>query len=132
MGLFYRFAAYALAGLFRPRCSPGCYGVLPRLTPPPAALLVQPPADFPQTQPRRGQELGPADRCLLFPVGHQFLVVLWVQPPAKGQAVNTARPFDRRWLTPIALDFRGGNAGSEANGFEHRQPSLQNEQARVR
>ena len=93
---------------------------LPLLAAPPAPLLVQPPADFPETQVRRGQELGPADRFLLFPVWQQSFVVVRVQPPAEAQTVNAADPFDRRWLTPIALDLRGRNAGREANGLDLR------------
>ena len=47
---------------------------VPLLAAPPAALLVQPPADFPETQARRGQESGPADRFCSSWSGTSFLL----------------------------------------------------------
>ena len=63
-------------------------GVLPLLAPPRVSLLVARRQTSPRLLPRGVQELGPADRRLLFAVGDQLPVVARVGLPTVGAAVR--------------------------------------------
>ncbi len=79
-------------------------------------LLVQPPADFPETSRPPRPRIRPATLPAL--PGNRKCCIVRVQPPAgTGGQDNAADPFDRRWLTPIALDLRGGKCGGRQNEF---------------
>ena len=74
------------------------------------------PGDSGPSRPR----IGPGGSFLALPGRAAAFVVVRVGPPAEAATVNTADALDRRWLTPIALDLRGRNAGREANGLDLR------------